>query len=91
MAAGLGTVGSVGSGIRALAHNERTFPRVSIPSSVVKSIMLIAISIPSAFALVLIERVPSIAARDSSPTASTPGSPCKKVVKFLFELVSVSN
>ena len=40
--------------------------------------MLIARSIAQALALVLIERVDSIAARASAPTWSTPGRPCRK-------------
>jgi hypothetical protein len=74
-----GQVRSAGSGRRALAHRARTFPGVSAPSSVVRSTMRIARSRAQALALVLIERVPSIATRASAPTWSTPGSPCRNV------------
>src|SRR6476660_9102660 len=74
MAAGRGVVGSSGSGTSALAHSERTLPGVSEPSSVVRSIMLIAVSIAQALLVVLIDRVPSPATRASQPTWSTPGS-----------------
>jgi hypothetical protein len=40
--------------------------------------MVIARSRAIAFAVVLIERVPSDAARASAPTWSTPGRPCRK-------------
>jgi hypothetical protein len=39
--------------------------------------MLIARSSAYCFAVVLIERVPSVAARASAPTWSTPGRPCR--------------
>ena len=39
--------------------------------------MRIASSIACCLAVVLMERVASLAARSSAPTASTPGSPCK--------------
>ena len=42
--------------------------------------MEMAMSIPHALAVVLIERVPRAAARASHPTWSTPGSPCSQVV-----------
>ena len=54
-----GMVGSRGSGRSALAHSERTLPGVSAPSSVVRSIIEMAVSIAQALAVVLIERVPS--------------------------------
>lgn len=66
---------SVGSGRTALAPSARTFPAVSAPSSVVRSTIEMARSMAYAFAVVLMERVPSEAARASRPTASTPGSP----------------
>ena len=56
------------SGRRAFAASERTLPGVSDPSRVVRSTIEMAMSIAQAFAVVLIERVPSIAARDSAPT-----------------------
>ena len=40
--------------------------------------MRMARSIAYALAVVLIERVPSPAARASAPTWSTPGRPCRK-------------
>ena len=64
-------------GCIALATSERTLPGVSAPSSVVRSISSMIVSSAHAFDVVLIERVPSPAARCSSPTASTPGSPCR--------------
>src|SRR5688500_10211012 len=66
-----GTVGSKRSGRRALAHSDRTLPGVSLPSSVVRSQIRIRRSRAAAFVSFLIERVASIAARSSSPTAST--------------------
>ena len=76
-AATAGTLRSDGSGRIALAHSERTLPGVSAPSSVVRSTIEIAVSIAQAFAVVLMLRVASVAARASAPTWSTPGSPCR--------------
>ncbi|CAM5644359.1 hypothetical protein SHIRM173S_02006 [Streptomyces hirsutus] len=45
-------------------------------------------SMAYAFAVVLIERVPSEAARASRPTASTPGSPCRKRRSVLSDAVT---
>src|SRR3954453_7264486 len=73
-----GAVRSVGSGRRALAARLRTLPGVSAPSSVVRATIEIAVSIAQALAVVLMDRVPSTAARASAPTWSTPGSPCRK-------------
>ena len=73
-----GSVGSAGSGRIALADSARTLPGVSAPSSVVRSTIRIARSRAYALDVVLIERVPSPAARASAPTWSTPGSPCRK-------------
>src|SRR5581483_7126220 len=70
-----GTFGSSGSGRTAFAHRARTFPAVSAPSRVVRSIIEMARSIAYALAAFLIERVASRAARSSTPTWSTPGSP----------------
>jgi hypothetical protein len=78
MAAVLGAEESLGSGRIALAQSDRTLPGVSAPSSVVRSIMEMARSIAYALAEVLIDLVPREAARDSRPTASMPGSPCRK-------------
>src|SRR5690242_11723480 len=77
-AATIGTAGSAGSGRLALAHSARTFPGVSWPSSVVRSIIEIAVSIAHCLAVVLMDRLASVAARASAPTRSTPGSPCRK-------------
>jgi len=71
-----------------LAHTERTLRSVSAPSSVVRSIMVIAVSMAQALDVVLMERVPSPAARASAPTWSTPGSPCSHLVNEV--LVSAS-
>src|SRR5450759_3108553 len=79
-AATWGVVGSPGSGAIALAQIDRTLPSVSAPSRVVRSIMLMAVSMAQAFEVVLMERVPNPAARESAPTRSTPGSPCNHVV-----------
>src|SRR5438270_5148783 len=77
MAATVGVVGSAGSGCLAFAHSARTFPGVSWPSSVVRSIIEIAVSIAHCLAVVLIDLLASMAARASAPTRSTPGSPCR--------------
>src|SRR5674476_464493 len=79
-AATWGVAGSPGSGAIALAHSDRTLPSVSAPSSVVRSIMLIAVSMAHALEVVLMERVPNPAARPSAPTWSTPGRPWSHVV-----------
>lgn len=73
-----GVVRSVGSGWTAFAPSARTLPGVSAPSSVVRSTIEMARSMAYAFAVVLMERVPSAAARVSRPTVSTPGSPWRK-------------
>src|SRR6478609_1741377 len=77
-AATIGAVGSAGSGRLALAHSARTLPGVSWPSSVVRSIMEMARSSAHCLAVVLMDRLASMAARASAPTRSTPGSPCRK-------------
>src|SRR5450759_38247 len=79
-AATWGVAGSPGSGAIALAHIDRTLPSVSAPSSVVRSIMLMAVSMAQACEVVLMERVPNPAARESAPTWSTLGSPCSHLV-----------
>ena len=76
-AATVGAVGSAGSGRLALAHSARTLPGVSWPSSVVRSIIEIAVSSAHCLAVVLMDRLASMAARASAPTRSTPGSPCR--------------
>ena len=63
-----GVPGAVGAGCRPLAHSARTLPGVSAPSSVVRATMRMARSIAHALDVVLIERVPSMAARASTPT-----------------------
>ena len=69
-----GTSGMVGAGQTALAHRWRTLPAVSAPSSVVRSTIDTARRMPCCLAVVLIERLPSTAARSSMPTRSTCGS-----------------
>src|SRR3954447_8264584 len=84
-AATWGAGGALGSGRRALAARLRTLPGVSAPSSVVRSTIEIAVSIAHALAVVLIDRVPSCAARASAPTWSTPGSPCRNARRLSFD------
>ena len=62
---------SPGSGRTAFAESARTFPGVSAPSSVVRSIIRIASSSAKIFDSRLIDRFASSAARPSSETAST--------------------
>src|SRR6185437_5391567 len=76
-AATVGAVGSAGSGRLALAHSARTLPGVSWPSRVVRSIIEMAVSSAHCLAVVLMDRLDSMAARASAPTRSTPGSPCR--------------
>src|SRR3954454_1721125 len=85
-----GVVGSPGSGRRALAARERTLPGVSEPSRVVRSTIEMAVSIAQAFAVVLIDRVPSTATRDSAPTWSTPGSPWRNARRAASDRVTSS-
>src|SRR6266699_911798 len=66
-AATAGAVGSAGSGRLALAHSARTLPGVSWPSSVVRSIIEMAASSAHCLAVVLIDRLASMAARVSAP------------------------
>ena len=68
-----GISGIVGAGHTALAHRWRTLPAVSAPSSVVRSSIDTARRMPCCLAVVLIERLPSWAARSSIPTRSTWG------------------
>src|SRR5918996_2138455 len=65
------TVWSVGSGRTALADIWATFPGVSMPSSVVRSMHRMARSSAHSFDSRLMDRVASEAARSSRPTAST--------------------
>ncbi|CAM5661036.1 hypothetical protein SFUMM280S_07794 [Streptomyces fumanus] len=83
-----GAVRSAGSGRTALAPSARTLPGVSAPSRRVRSTIEMARSSAYAFAVVLMERVPSAAARASRPTASTPGSPCRKRRSVLSDAVT---
>ena len=76
-AATRGQLGSPESGVTAFATRDRTLPGVSAPSSVVRSMRPMIRSSAHAFEVVLIERVPSPAARCWRPTASTPGMPCR--------------
>jgi hypothetical protein len=66
-----GMLASPGSGRCAFAESARTFPGVSAPSSVVRSIIRIARSSANSFDSRLIDRFASSAARPSSDTAST--------------------
>jgi hypothetical protein len=66
-----GTERSTGSGRIAFEHSAATFPGVSCPSSVVRSIIRIASWSACSFESRLIERFASVAARSSSATAST--------------------
>ena len=66
-----GTVRSAGSGRIALELSAATFPGVSAPSRVVRSIMRTARSSAKSFDSRLIERVASAAARCSTATWST--------------------
>src|SRR3954447_2098322 len=66
-----GISGREGSGTTAFAHRWRTLPGVSAPSSVVRSIIEVAMRMPSRLAVVLIERLPRAAARSSTPTRLT--------------------
>src|SRR5687768_14450321 len=66
-----GMEGSVGSGRRALPARARTLPAVSLPSSVVRSIIRIARSSAQSFASFLMLRFARLAARSSTPTPST--------------------
>ena len=69
----IGISGIVGAGHTPLAHRWRTLPAVSAPSSVVRSSIDTARRMPCCLAVVLIERLPSCAARSSMPTRSTWG------------------
>ena len=64
-----GISGIAGAGHTALAHSWRTLPGVSAPSSVVRSTIETARRMPCCLAVVLIERLPSWAARSSTPDA----------------------
>src|ERR1044071_8809717 len=66
-----GTSGCVGAGQTALAASCATFPDVSCPSNVVRSTIEIASRIAACCEEALIDRLPSTAARSSTPTRST--------------------
>ena len=66
-----GTVASAGSGRTAFEQIAATFPGVSWPSSVVRSVIRIASSRAKSFDSRLIERRASDAARSSTATSST--------------------
>ena len=66
-----GTDTSTGSGRIAFEQSAATFPGVSCPSSVVRSIIRIASSSACTFDSRLIDRFASVAARSSRATAST--------------------
>ena len=66
-------------------HSALTFPGVSAPSRVVRSTMVIAVSIAQRLEVVLMLRVASMAARASAPTWSTPESE----PKYFFREASV--
>jgi hypothetical protein len=67
-----GTEGSPGSGRTALAHNPRTLPGVSFPSSVVRSIIRMTISSAHTFEASWMARVRAATTRSTTPTWSTP-------------------
>src|ERR1700728_1672729 len=73
----------------ALAHMARTWPGVSWPSRVVRSIIEIARASASRFAVVLIDRLARTAARASAPTLSTPGSPSRNLLRSGPAIVTV--
>src|SRR5947209_8597821 len=75
MAATLGTVGSAGSGRMPFEQSAATLPGVSAPSRVVRSIIRMARSSAQTLDAFLIERLPSEAARSSTPTWSTVRTP----------------
>ena len=72
---GRGASGNSGSGSIALRDRLRTLPAVSAPSRVVRSTIEMARSMAASFDAFLIDRVARPAARCSTPTGSTPGSP----------------
>src|SRR5439155_1073690 len=74
-AATLGTEASPGCGRTALEHMAATFPGVSAPSSVVRSMQRMARSRAHSFADFLIDRVARAEARSSTPTWSTVRTP----------------
>src|SRR2546421_6293528 len=74
-AATLGIEGSAGWGLTALEQRAATFPRVSAPSSVVRSMQRMARSSAQSLEDFLIERLPRAAARSSAPTWSTVRTP----------------
>src|SRR5450759_360544 len=75
MAATDGIVGSPGLGLIPFAQSAVTFPGVSDPSSVVRSMQRTARSSAQSFDAFLIDRLASEAARSSAPTSSTLRTP----------------
>src|SRR4030081_204639 len=75
IAATLGIVGSPGFGRMPLAQSAVTFPGVSEPSSVVRSMQRTARSSAQSLEDFLIERLAREAARSSAPTSSTLRTP----------------
>src|SRR5580658_6314758 len=73
-AAQLGTPYLASAGWRALRQRYATLPGVSLPSSVVRSIIETAIFSPASFAEVLMLRFVKDVARSSAITASTVGA-----------------
>src|ERR687885_181514 len=71
----LGMEGSAGCGRTAFEQRAATFPGVSAPSSVVRSIQRMARSSAHSLDDFLIERLLSAAARSSAPTWSTVRTP----------------
>ena len=74
-AATLGIESSPGCGRTALEHIAATFPGVSAPSRVVRSMQRMARSSAHSFEAFLTERPASAAARSSAPTWSTLRTP----------------
>src|SRR5437879_3414928 len=74
-AATLGIAPSPGCGRTALEHIAATFPGVSAPSSVVRSMQRMARSSAHSFDVFLIDRFARAAARSSTPTWSTLRTP----------------
>ena len=79
-------VGRVGS--ERFRAERLDLARRVLPSSVVRSIIEIARSIAVCFAVVLIDRVASVAARNSAPTWSTPGRPYRNRRRDVSAVIS---
>src|SRR6185312_14632861 len=70
-----GMLGSPGLGRMPLAQRAATFPGVSAPSRVVRSMQRMARSRAQSLEAFLIERLARLAARSSAPTSSTLRTP----------------